>query len=189
VKINEIILSKLYHILGLMVKVTNEKRLPLAIRNPWLEPYYTPWSDMPVFRDMETAFNHFFDGFDQMYEMFPRYMRQFPRDICCDLADKGDRYVLTADLPGIETDDVKVNVSGRQVEITAEHTDTREEKSKDFIKNERSFVKYQRVLTVPEKISESDITASVNNGILTVELPKRSTSPKKEPPTPQTKRQ
>lgn len=162
-----------------MVKVTSEKRLPVTVRNPWFETFYSPWMNMPMFKEMETAFDQFSENFEPMYDMFPSYMRQFPKDISCDIADMGDRYVITADIPRIETDDVKVNVSGRQVEISAEHKDTREEKSKDFIKNERSFVKYQRVLTVPEKVSGSDTTANVTNGVLTVELPKKS-SPKKE---------
>ncbi|MDE1839879.1 MAG: Hsp20/alpha crystallin family protein, partial [Thaumarchaeota archaeon] len=43
----------------------------------------------------------------------------------------------------------------------------------------RSFLRYRRILTVPERIAESDITAKMNNGTLTVELPKKS-SIKKE---------
>ncbi len=165
-----------------MVKVTNEKRLPATIRNTWFEPLYSPWTDMPWFKEMESAWSQAFENFDRVYDMFPSYMHQFPKDVSCDIADKGDKYVLTADLPGIATDEVKVNVSGRQVEISAEHKDVKEEKSKEFIRNERSFLKYQRFLTVPEKIVESSITANVNNGILTVELPKKTPSKKEGQP-------
>lgn len=163
-----------------MVKVTHEKRLPTPARNPWFETFYSPWLNIPWFRETDTLWDQFAENFDRMYDIFPNYMRQFPRDVSCDLADKGDRYVLTADLPGIENDDVKVNVSGKQVEIFAEHSDTKEEKSKEFIKNERSYVKYQRTLTVPEKIVESGVNARINNGILTVDLPKRTSSPPKK---------
>ncbi len=165
-----------------MVKITNEKRLPAVIRNPWLDAVYSPWINTPWFKDMETTIDKISENFENMYDMFPNYMRQFPKDISYDLDDSGDKYVLTADLPGIETDDVKVNVSGRQVEITAEHKDTKEERTKDLIKNERSFVKYQRVLTVPQRVVESGITAKVNNGILTVELPKKSSLKKESSP-------
>ncbi|MDE1830437.1 MAG: Hsp20/alpha crystallin family protein [Thaumarchaeota archaeon] len=166
-----------------MVKITNEKRLPATIRNPWLDSFYSPWIDMPWFKEMESAWSHVTENFDRLYDTFPSYMRQFPRDVSCDVVDKGDKYVLTADLPGIATDEVKVNVTGRQVEISAEHKDTREERSKEFVRNERSFLKYQRVLTVPEKIVDSGITANVNNGVLTVELPKKTSSSKKELPS------
>lgn len=161
-----------------MVKITNEKRLPVTIRNPWIESFYSPWNDMPWFKEMESMWSQMTENFDHIYDTLPNYMRQFPRDVSCDVVDKGDKYVLTADLPGIATDEVKVNVTGRQVEISAEHKDTREEKSKEFVRNERSFLKYQRVLTVPEKILESGMTANVNNGILTVELPKKISSKK-----------
>lgn len=163
-----------------MVKITNERRLPATIRDSWFEPFYSPWIENPWFRDMESMMSQMTESFDRLYDTFPGYMRQFPKDVSCDVVDKGDKYVLTADLPGIASDDVKVNVSGRQIEISAEHKDTKEEKSKDYVRNERSYVKYQRVLTVPEKIAESAITANVNNGVLTVELPKKSSPSKKE---------
>ncbi len=164
-----------------MVKVTNEKRLPATVRNTWIEPFYSPWADTPWFKEMESMWSQMTENFDRLFDTFPNYMRQFPRDISCDVVDKGDKYVLTADLPGITTDEVKVNVTGRQVEISAEHEDAREEKTKEFVRNERSFLKYQRLLTVPEKIVESGITANMNNGILTVELPKKISSKKEIP--------
>ena len=178
---NHEIAFNLLRILDAMVKITNEKRLPATIGNSWFEPFYSPWADMPWFKEIESTWSQAFENFERMYDMFPNYMRQFPRDVSCDIVDKGDRYVLTADLPGIATDEVKVNVSGRQVEISAEHKDVKEEKSKEFVRNERSFLKYQRILTIPEKIVESAITANVNNGILTVELPKKISSKKELP--------
>jgi len=178
---NHEIAFNLLRIFDAMVKITNEKRLPATISNSWFEPFYSPWTDMPWFKEIESTWSQAFENFERMYDMFPNYMRQFPRDVSCDIVDKGDRYVLTADLPGIATDEVKVNVSGRQVEISAEHKDVKEEKSKEFVRNERSFLKYQRILTIPEKIVESAITANVNNGILTVELPKKISSKKELP--------
>jgi len=161
-----------------MVKVSNEKRLPVTMQNPWFEPFFTSWAELPWFRpgfmEMDSIWDRLSENFERMNEVFPTYMRQFPKDISCDLVDRGDRYVLTADLPGIQDEDVKVNVAGRQVEISAEHKDVSQEKSMDYIKNERSILKYRRILTVPERIAESDITAKMNNGTLTVELPKKS---------------
>ncbi|MDE1872982.1 MAG: Hsp20/alpha crystallin family protein [Thaumarchaeota archaeon] len=162
-----------------MVKVSNEKRLPVTMQNPWLEPFFTPWTELPWFRtgfmETDSMWDKLSENFERMYDFFPSYMRQIPKDISCDLVDRGDRYVLTTDLPGIQDEDVKVNVTGRQVEISAEHKDQSEERSKNYIRNERSLLRYRRVLSVPEKVAESDITAKMNNGTLTVELPKKST--------------
>lgn len=166
-----------------MVKISNEKRLPVMGQNPWLDPFFTQWNNLPWFKEsmeLDAAWDKFSENFERMYDMFPSYMRQFPKDISCDLVDKGDMYVLTADLPGMQDDDVKVNVTGRHVEISAEHKDASEEKSKNYVKNERSFLKYKRVLTVPEKIAESDMIAKMNNGTLIVELPKKSSVIKKD---------
>jgi HSP20 family protein len=167
-----------------MVKITNEKHLPATIQNSWLEPFFTPWSDLPWFRtssiEMDSMWDKFSENFERMYEMFPSYMRQFPKDINCDIVDSGDKYILTADLPGIQDEDVKINVTGRHVDISAEHKDTSEKKSKGYIKNERSVIKYRRILTVPERIADSDITAKMINGTLTVELPKKSSAKKEK---------
>ena len=169
-----------------MVQVTHEKNFPTTMRNPWLEPFFTPWEELPWFKtnfmEMDSIWDKFSENFERMYEAFPSYMRQFPKDINCDVLDSGDKYVLTADLPGIRDDEVKVNVTGRQVEISAEHKETNEEKSKNYVKNERSVIKYKRILTVPEKVTESGITAKMNNGTLTVELPKKSSIKKDKIP-------
>src|SRR5574337_1702464 len=167
-----------------MVKITNEKHLPVTMQNPWLESFFTPWAELPWFKpgfmEMDSIWDGLSENFEHMYEMIPSYMRQFPKDVSCDIVDSGDKYVLTADLPGMQDEDVKVNVTDRHVEISAEHKDVKEEKSKDYVKNERSITKYKRILTVPERVTESDITAKMNNGILTVELPKKSSIKKEQ---------
>ncbi len=118
-----------------MVKVSNEKRLPVAMQNPWFEPFFVRWAELPWFRtgfmEMDSMWERLSENFERMSEIFPSYIRQFPKDISCDLVDKGDRYILTADLPGIQDEDVKVNISGIQVEISAEHKDLSEERGRN----------------------------------------------------------
>jgi len=81
----------------------------------------------------------------------------------------------------MEKDEVNVNVLNSDIEISAEHKESKEEKEKDFIRKERSHVRYYRSLTLPEEIVSSKVTAKMINGILTVELPKKTPTKVEEP--------
>jgi HSP20 family protein len=96
------------------------------------------------------------------------------------MIDKGDKFILTADLPGINKDEVEVNILDNQIEISAEHSKSEEEKDKDFVRSERSQVRYQRTLSIPEDIVSSKVTAKMLNGVLTVELPKKTPTEPRE---------
>jgi len=60
------------------------------------------------------------------------------------------------------------------IDITAEHKESEEEKKK-YIRKEHSEISIHRRMSLPEKVKSSDVTAKLNNGILTVEIPKRET--------------
>ena len=103
----------------------------------------------------------------------------------CDIADEGDRYVVNADLPGVSKDDVKLDVSDNALEISAEHKEHEEEKKKNYVRKERRFVSYHRTLPLSEKVDSSKAKATLNNGILTIEVPKQSPTPKPKTTTVQ----
>ncbi len=176
-----------------MVKITHKKQQfptlprfsePLFERSFWPFSRFThPWFRMDSWEEMERAWTAYQDYLERAFEDLPRSMKKFTVDITCDLADKGDKFVLTADLPGMEKDEVSVNVTDGEIEISAEHEESKEEKRKDYIRQERSQIRYERTLSVPEEIVGSKVTAKVSNGVLTVELPKK-TPTKVEAPIP-----
>jgi HSP20 family protein len=102
-------------------------------------------------------------------------------DVSCDIADKADRFVLTADLPGMAKDEVTINVIDNEIEISAEHKEAVEEKEKGYIRKERSETRYYRRLSLPEEIVSSKVTAKMTNGVLTVELPKKTPTKVEQP--------
>lgn len=96
----------------------------------------------------------------------------------CDIADEGDRYVVNADMPGISKEDVKLDVSDNTLEISAEHKEHEEEKKKNYVRKERRYLSYHRTLPLPEKVDSTKTKAKLNNGILTIEIPKLNPTPK-----------
>jgi|SRR5215216_254423 HSP20 family protein len=98
-----------------------------------------------------------------------------------DMVDKGDRYELEVELPGIERDKIHVKATDDSIEISAEQLEEErvEERKKKYVYNERSYRSFYRTIPIPEQILSSEVTAKMNNGILRMDLPKKMpTKPK-----------
>lgn len=87
-----------------------------------------------------------------------------------DLYKVDDHYVLTADLPGVDPGSVDVNVDNGTLTLTARRT-SRSEESVQWLANERFFGTYRRQLTLGDGIDTANISATYENGILTVTIP------------------
>ena len=139
-------------------------------------------------------------GFDELDRVFDNFKRDFEHvftpslavtkpfhsmfetssTTACDLVDEGDKFVITADMPRIKKEEINLDVGDDYIDISAEHKESEEEKKKKYIRKEHSEVSIHRRMSLPDRVKSSDVKAKLNNGILTVELPK-------EKPTPQPK--
>ena len=113
------------------------------------------------FRDMEEFEKHFFGN---------SQLESFKTDI----KDNGKDFVVEMDLPGFKKEDIKVDIEGGVMTISAErHSDYEDEdKKKNYIRKERSYGTYKRSFDISE-IDESGITASYEDGLLKLILPKK----------------
>lgn len=93
-----------------------------------------------------------------------------PRFMPMDLCKIDDHYVLTADLPGVDPGSVDVDVDNGTLTISA-HRTARSEESAQWLANERFFGKYRRQLSLGEGIDTAAISATYENGVLTVTIP------------------
>jgi HSP20 family protein len=120
--------------------------------------------------------------FDDLEDMIDRMSRQFEGGVpgglptvggvAIDVADRDEKYVVTADLPGYETDDIDVTVTEGRLRIEAERETGTAEESEDYIFNERHRESVSRTVRLPEPVDEDAVTAKYTNGVLTVTLPK-----------------
>jgi HSP20 family protein len=90
----------------------------------------------------------------------------------CDMVDRGDKYELQLEIPGIDKDKIDVKATKNSVEIIGEQSEKSEEKKKNYVYNERSFRSFHRRIPIPEEIVPSKIDAKMNNGILQISLTK-----------------
>jgi HSP20 family protein len=96
--------------------------------------------------------------------------RPGPRVMPVDLYREGDRYVLTADLPGADPGSIDIDVDGQLLTIRAQRTTASTEGVK-WLSQERPSGTYLRQFSVGEGIDAEKITASYDNGVLSVVLP------------------
>ena len=96
-----------------------------------------------------------------------------------DVRDEGDRFTLEADMPGMNKDDVKVEVNEGVLTISAQYNQTEEQKNDEgkYVYRERRCGSMSRSFNV-EGIQEDGITAEFRDGVLKLNLPKCQPAPK-----------
>ena len=146
-----------------------------------------PQRETTLSRGMDRIFEDFRRSFDDMMAPFLPLRtwwpteRVFPvRAALCDLIDKGDKYVLRAELPGFTKEDVNIEVNKDTLTFNAEKRIEEEEKGEDFLHRERMYSASQRTINFPEEVDPSKVEASMNNGILEVEAPKKELKPEEK---------
>jgi HSP20 family protein len=89
-----------------------------------------------------------------------------------DIYETADGIVLTVELPGVNKDDVSVEVKDNVLTLKGERLLNPEIKDENYYRKERSFGKFNRSFSLQEPIKPDLIKASFKNGILTVEIPR-----------------
>ena len=101
-----------------------------------------------------------------------------------DIQDTGKEYVLEAELPGFNKEDIHVDVQDGVLTISAKHEekqDEKDEKSGKYVRRERRYGSYQRSFTL-DGVDPKSIQAAYENGVLKLTLPKE------QPTVPETHR-
>ena len=123
------------------------------------------------FREMEQIEKDFFgDPFTGFFD------RSDLETFKSDITDCEDHYELEADLPGFNKEDIKLELQGDNLLISAQRHSNAEEKNKDgkVVRMERSYGSFQRSFNVSQ-IDQGNIRAAYENGVLKLTLPKLQT--------------
>ena len=127
---------------------------------------------------------------DNFFDIFDNFERKFFGNTSAnlpafrtDIKDADDKFVLEAELPGFEKEDISLDVKDGILTISAQHKEEREDKDEQgrYLRRERRFGSFSRSFDITG-IDENGITAAYTNGILTQSLPKVV------PAVPETKR-
>jgi len=88
-----------------------------------------------------------------------------------DVKAEDDAYVVTALVPGIKADDLSIQIVNETLTIQGELKNERDENA-NYLLSERPSGKFNRSLTMPEPLDASKVEAEIENGILTLRIPK-----------------
>jgi HSP20 family protein len=89
-----------------------------------------------------------------------------------DVYEKDNQLIVEAELPGINKEDVQVELEGSDLVIRGESRQEREVKEESYYRSERSFGSFHCRLPLPFEVDPNQIQASMANGVLQVRIPK-----------------
>jgi HSP20 family protein len=89
-----------------------------------------------------------------------------------DIKDEGNKLLVTTDLPGINKEDIEINLKEDMLEISAKTGKEKETEEEEYIRKEREYTHFYRAVRLPTSIKEEGSTAKIENGVLTITLPK-----------------
>lgn len=126
---------------------------------------------IPFDRSERNLFNYL----DQMERNFWDGSISDAMQFRCDVQDKGDNYLLEAELPGFDANDINIDLEGNRLTISAQRDESTENKAEDgsYLRRERKFGAFSRSFDV-SAIDTDHIDASYKNGVLELSLPKKT---------------
>ena len=89
-----------------------------------------------------------------------------------DITETDTAYVIKGEIPGVNKEDVKVNIEDGMITMSGDRKQEKEEKGKKFHRIERSYGSFMRSFRLPDNVDESAVKAEFKDGMLNVTLPK-----------------
>ena len=116
--------------------------------------------------------NNSYDLFDSFFDNF--FAPSTSNLMRCDITDEGDHYNLTIEVPSVKKENIKLSLEDGYLTINAVFNDKEDENKNHgkYIRHERRYSELSRSFYVGEDVEEKDIEASLNNGILSLDIKK-----------------
>ena len=135
--------------------------------------FLVPFSRNPG--ELSRGFERLFD--DSFFGLVPQADPATARSPALDVAESDTAFTVKLDLPGVAKEDVKVSIEGRRVSIDAQTKKEEEKKEGDrVVYRERSMSSWSRSFSLPSEVNSAEAGAKLENGVLTLTLPKRASN-------------
>ena len=89
-----------------------------------------------------------------------------------DMYEKDDNFVIKAELPGLDKNDISIEVKDRLLTVKGERKYDNEVKEDNYYRKERSYGRFQRSFTLPEEVDAEKVKAEFKDGILNIVIPR-----------------
>ncbi|HEO64040.1 MAG TPA: Hsp20/alpha crystallin family protein [Candidatus Omnitrophica bacterium] len=97
-----------------------------------------------------------------------------------DVYDSKDNIMVKADIPGMNKEDLDVSVYGDTLVIKGEKKQEKESRDKDFVRTERFYGAFQRIISLPAEVDAEKVSAVYKDGVLELVLAKKEESKPKQ---------
>ena len=124
------------------------------------------------YKEMHNLMDSFFNGFDITPFTSSEFM---PR---VDVRENDKEIKVTAELPGMDENDIDVTLSSDSLIIKGEKKEETEDKGKDYYRTECRYGSFHRVIPFSEEVDESKVKADFKKGVLKIKLPKTAKAQK-----------
>ena len=120
-----------------------------------------------------------FKDIDTFFDSFPTFIRT-SGDLAVDLYEKDTSVIAEMHLPGIDPDNIDITVENDYLCISGSREETEEKVKKQYYSKEIRRGTFERIVHLPSKVKEDEVSAEYKNGELVVTLPKAAESAMKK---------
>lgn len=118
------------------------------------------------------GFNDFYDLVDDFFSEDWPLRRSLAKDTFkLDVKDDDKNYYVSAEVPGVEKDDINLSIDDGRLNISIERDEQTEDKEKNYLHKERRYCSMQRNIFLADA-DDKDIKAKLENGLLNITIPK-----------------
>lgn len=96
------------------------------------------------------------------------------------ISENENEYVVEISAPGLKKEDIKIELENDILKISSDFEDQKEEKNDGYYRREFCRSSFERSFTLPNIVDKENISASMENGILSVSIPKLKEEKKKD---------
>lgn len=150
---------------------------------------WNPWDEFRRFQEMMDRMSEQFWG-RPMRHLLPSGRLLLPgerremvpaeyRMPYVDVVETDKEVIATAEMPGLEKQDIKINLTEDRLEISAETKHEEEREEKGYVYKERRRGAYYRAISLPAPVDPNNSKATYNNGVLEIRMPKTEIKEKK----------
>jgi HSP20 family protein len=131
--------------------------------------------------DMDRLFDDFRTHWESAFLAPRAWSTELTRQPLVDLTDNGKEYVVKAEVPGLNKENLSIEITENSIEISGETNLEKndEDKEKGYIRRERRYSSFYRSLPLPDAVVTDKADAELKDGVLTVKLPKAKPPEKK----------
>ncbi len=97
-----------------------------------------------------------------------------------DVVETDREVIARAEMPGLDKENIKINLTEDRLEISAETKKEEEKREKGYVYREMRSGSYYRAIALPSPVDPNNAQASYKNGILEIKMPKTEVKEKKE---------